>query len=94
MKITKDPRCPKHPEYEADILLRGNACWLAYECSACNRPLGPASVTSGSWGPERARRKTPVSRWAQDMADAEAIRRFMAGRWTAVAETKRLKEIE
>jgi len=66
MRTVRNPRCPKHPDYELDIawpaglFARVPAIWA---CSVCRRLLGFASCSTSSHGSRRPPRKTPASDW-------------------------------
>jgi hypothetical protein len=73
MRAVRDPRCPKHPDYELDI------AWPAglfaqmppiWACSVCRRLLGFASCSKDTLGPRLPRR-----RLTQDRLEEEAYYR-------------------
>ncbi len=63
MRVTTDPRCPKHPRHAVWIRCSryddGPAVWV---CAACHRPLGCASLNEWGKNPPwpQGRKETPI----------------------------------
>jgi len=79
MTPTGDPRCPHHPQYGVDRLLRTNLPDL-WVCSVCSRPLGLATVHQFPLSLEIEKRGPRCRRTPQDMLWAAVDFRWLLRR--------------
>jgi hypothetical protein len=60
MNLTKDPRCPVHPDHDVMVVLRAQREQTQWACCACGRILGLQSFGLAPGAPPpRGRKATP-----------------------------------